>query len=107
MNLAGSRRKAGTARPLAGRFPELIPLNQGSQGRPVFWFHPPQGGVEVYRALARKSQRPFYGIQARGWMTDLEPLHGIQAMAARYLEILQAVQPEGHYDLGGYSLAGY
>ncbi len=39
-------------------------------------------------------------------MTDREPLHGIRAMAAYYIEILQAVQSEGPYDLGGYSLGG-
>lgn len=88
------------------QFPELIHLNQSHQGRPVFWIHPGVGGVESYQAIAQKSSRPFYGIQARGFMTDRSPLYGLQAMATYYVKIIQTVQPEGPYDLGGYSLGG-
>lgn len=88
------------------QFPELILLNNGSQGSPVFWFHGGLGGVEMYQKLAQKSERPFYGIQARGWLTDRSPLKGVGAMAAYYAHIIQSVQPNGPYDLGGYSLGG-
>jgi polyketide synthase PksN len=88
------------------QFPELIHLNKGSQGRPVFWFPPIQAGVEVYSQIAQKVKRPFYGIQARGWMTDCSPLYGVQRIASYYVHIVQSVQPEGPYDLGGYSLGG-
>jgi polyketide synthase PksN len=92
------------------QFPELIHLNRtspgSSPGPPVFWFHGGLGGVEAYQAIARKCQRPFCGIQARGWMTQRSPLHGIEAMAAYYIYIIRSVQPEGPYDLGGYSLGG-
>lgn len=88
------------------QFPELVLLNQGSGSLPVFWIHAGAGGVETYQQLAQQSSRPFYGIQARGYMTDRAPLHGIQAMAAYYSQIIQTVQPEGPYDLGGFSLGG-
>jgi polyketide synthase PksN len=88
------------------QFPELIRLNRGSTGRPVFWIHGVNGGVEVYQAIAKKIKRPFYGIQARGLMTRRSPLHGIQAIASYYIHMIQSVQPEGPYDLGGYSLGG-
>ncbi|WP_445429502.1 beta-ketoacyl synthase N-terminal-like domain-containing protein [Bacillus atrophaeus] len=88
------------------QFPELIQLNDSQQGRPVFWFHGGVGGVEIYQQFAEKSQRPFYGIQARGFMTNRDPLHGIEDMASYYIEIIRAVQPEGPYDVGGYSLGG-
>lgn len=88
------------------QFPELIHLNQSFHGQPVFWFHGGLGGVEVYQSIAEKVRRPFYGIQARGWMTNRSPLHGIQAMASYYVHIIQSVQHEGPYDLGGYSLGG-
>jgi len=88
------------------QFPELILLNQVTTGRPVFWLHAAIGGVEAYLGIAQKSQRPFYGIQAKGWMTDRLPLNGIQAMAAYYVSIIRSVQPEGPYDLGGYSIGG-
>jgi polyketide synthase PksN len=88
------------------QFPEILQLNRAFTGRPVFWLHGALGGVEAYLALAQTSQRPFYGIQARGWMTDRAPLHGLQAMVAYYLHIIQSIQPQGPYDLGGYSLGG-
>jgi thioesterase domain-containing protein/acyl carrier protein len=87
------------------RFPELIPLNRG-EGRPVFWFHGGLGSVESYRTIAQQVSRPFYGIQARGFMTERQPLRGVEAMAAYYVQVILAVQPVGPYDLGGYSLGG-
>ncbi len=91
---------------LQSRFPELVPLNESSQGRPVFWFHAGLGGAQPYHEIAQKSVRPFYGIQARGFQTERSPLLGVQAMAAYYVHIIQKVQPEGPYDLGGYSFGG-
>jgi acyl transferase domain-containing protein/thioesterase domain-containing protein len=88
------------------QFPELIKLNRHSKGIPVFWFHAGMGGVEAYQAIAHKSERPFFGIQARGWGTQREPLQGIQAMAAYYAHIICNVWPDGACDLGGYSLGG-
>jgi thioesterase domain-containing protein/acyl carrier protein len=98
-------RSASTHAP-GSQFPELFRLNQSARGRPVFWFHPGLGGVEGYQDFAREATRPFYGIQARGWMTESAPIQGISAMAAFYLEIVRAVCPAGPYDLGGYSLGG-
>ncbi|HML90062.1 MAG TPA: SDR family NAD(P)-dependent oxidoreductase [Methylomusa anaerophila] len=100
-------RQANIAVPAAWpQFPELIHLNQTFAGRPVFWFHGGLGGTESYQAIAQKIRRPFYGIQARGWMTDRAPLHGIYAMAAYYIHIIQSIQPAGPYDVGGYSMGG-
>ena len=101
--LAGGRT---SARPAAARFPEAVRLNSVTTGEPVFWFHGGLGGVEMYAPIAAAAGRPFYGIQARGWMTDVEPLVGITAMAAHYADIVEAVRPYGPYDLGGYSLGG-
>ncbi|QMU78253.1 SDR family NAD(P)-dependent oxidoreductase [Streptacidiphilus sp. PB12-B1b] len=88
------------------RIPEVVHLNAVREGRPVFWFHGGLGGVEVYAPITDSIERPFYGIQARGWMTNSEPLHGISALAVHYAQIIRTVQPEGPYDLGGYSFGG-
>ncbi|ASZ12890.1 polyketide synthase dehydratase domain-containing protein [Chitinophaga pendula] len=88
------------------RFPELLHMNNHTTGRPVFWIHAVTGGVEVYHHIAGVSARPFYGIQARGWMSDRVPLQGVHAMAAYYVHIIQSIQPQGPYDLGGYSVGG-
>ncbi|HTD55345.1 MAG TPA: alpha/beta fold hydrolase, partial [Silvibacterium sp.] len=86
-------------------FRELVRLGKGIEP-PVFWFHAGVGGVEAYEVIAAHSQRAFYGIQARGWMSDDPPLQGIAALADYYTHIVQTVQPTGPYDLGGYSMGG-
>ncbi|MGZ4976999.1 MAG: beta-ketoacyl synthase N-terminal-like domain-containing protein [Methylobacter sp.] len=90
----------------SARFPELILLNENGRGQPVFWFHGGLGGVQPYHILAEVCERPFYGIQAKGWMSEQPSIHGVPAMAAYYIQAMQAVQPAGPYDLGGYSLGG-
>ncbi|GAA3625012.1 beta-ketoacyl synthase N-terminal-like domain-containing protein [Flavivirga jejuensis] len=87
-------------------FPELIHLNDKTEGKPIFWFHPALGGVSIYNKIAEKSERPFFGIQAKGWGNDRLPLRGMQNMAAYYIKIMMTIQPEGPYDLGGYSMGG-
>jgi acyl transferase domain-containing protein/thioesterase domain-containing protein/pyruvate/2-oxoglutarate dehydrogenase complex dihydrolipoamide acyltransferase (E2) component/non-ribosomal peptide synthetase component F/aryl carrier-like protein len=88
------------------RFPELVRMGPNCAGRPVFWMHAGMGGVESYSKIAAEVQRPFYGIQARGWMSDRSPLVGVQAMATYYVDAIQSMQPAGPYDVGGYSLGG-
>ncbi len=92
------------------QFPEIVHLNSGSSREgsrcPVFWFHGGLGGVEAYQELAAAIERPFVGIQAKGWLTDRKPLSGIEAMATYYTHVIQRVQPSGPYDLGGFSLGG-
>ncbi|MDU4094397.1 MAG: beta-ketoacyl synthase N-terminal-like domain-containing protein, partial [Pantoea sp.] len=88
------------------RFPELIHLNGIRQGTPIFWIHGALGSVETYQFLAAHCARPFYGIEARGAMTESEPLEGIEAIADYYLQIIKTVQPVGPYDIGGYCLGG-
>lgn len=87
-------------------YPELIKLNDVNEGRPVFWIHGALGGVESFTFIAQFCDRPVYGIQARGAMTEHPPIEGIDAIANYYLEIIKSVQPEGPYDLAGYCLGG-
>lgn len=89
-----------------GGFPELVRLNDVTTGRPVFWVHGALAGVESYRAIADRVGRPFHGIQARGYLTDGEPLTGIDAMARYYRDAVRSVQPDGPYDVGGFCLGG-
>jgi acyl transferase domain-containing protein/thioesterase domain-containing protein/acyl carrier protein/ubiquinone/menaquinone biosynthesis C-methylase UbiE len=87
-------------------FPELIRMNRGGAGRPVFWIHHGNGGVESYRPLAERCGRPFYGIQPKNWTGTGEILSGQVPMAEHYASLIRAVQPEGPYDIGGFSLGG-
>ncbi|MEV6669058.1 SDR family NAD(P)-dependent oxidoreductase [Streptomyces sp. NPDC051162] len=87
-------------------FPELVRMNGVTEGRPVFWVHHGNGGVESYAPLAARCRRPFYGIQPKGWIDSTDILTGQVAMADYYATVILAVQPEGPYDIGGFSLGG-
>ncbi|MFD1149660.1 beta-ketoacyl synthase N-terminal-like domain-containing protein [Saccharothrix hoggarensis] len=97
---------AGDGTAAGAGFPELVHLNGVAEGRPVFWVHGALASVETYRTIAARVDRPFYGIQARGFLTEQEPVEGIPAMAEHYLDIIRSVQPEGPYDIGGFCLGG-
>lgn len=88
----------------SSNFPELVHLNKKSQGRPVFWIHGGIGGVQPYYYIAEGIQRPFYGIQAKGKIRTSSS--GMKSVASYYIRIMKSIQPEGPYDLGGYSLGG-
>ncbi|MEU6129880.1 SDR family NAD(P)-dependent oxidoreductase [Saccharopolyspora sp. NPDC047091] len=87
-------------------FPELVRMNGVTEGRPIFWVHHGNGGVESYAPVAARARRPFYGIQPKGWIDDTEILTGQIAMAEFYAGLILSVQPEGPYDIGGFSLGG-
>ncbi len=95
-----------TAQPTHENFIELIHLNAPKEGRAIFWIHGGFGGVENYQAIAKEVERPFYGIQAKGYHSKKQPLHTIPEMAAYYVKIIRSRQPQGPYDLGGFSLGG-
>lgn len=90
-------------------YASLVPVRQGHAGqRPLFFVHPVGGGVFCYNALANHldAGQPFYGLQARGLSGEQEPLTRVEAMAGHYTELVQTVQPQGPYLLGGWSLGG-
>ncbi|HYO14557.1 MAG TPA: alpha/beta fold hydrolase, partial [Thermoanaerobaculia bacterium] len=88
-------------------FSPLVPLATGGPGLPFFCVHPAGGVVFCYADLARAlaPDRPVYGLQSLG-LGDRDPQETIEEMAATYLEEVLAVQPEGPYLLGGWSLGG-
>jgi thioesterase domain-containing protein len=70
--------------------------------------HPAGGNVLCYSDLSRHldSGRPFFGLQSPGLHENQELLNGVEDMAQLYIEALRSVQPEGPYDLGGWSMGG-
>ena len=54
-------------------------------------------------AFSLGKQRPIYGVQAVGIDNSEEPLTTMESMAARYIQDIRVVQPEGPYYLGGWS----
>jgi amino acid adenylation domain-containing protein len=86
----------------------VIALQPHGSLRPVFFVHPAGGSVFSYYSLARRmgSERPFYGLEARGPDGEPKPGRQIELTAADYVEAVQAVEPEGPYLLGGWSTGG-
>jgi thioesterase domain-containing protein len=76
--------------------------------RPFFCVHPVGGTVLCYVELARElgKDQPFYGLQSAGLDGARPPLSRIEDMATSYLDALRAIQPNGPYRLGGWSLGG-
>ena len=88
----------------------LVRLGGDGAGRPVFWLHPAGGEVLCYADLVRRleanADRPHYGLRARGFGAGEAPREALAAMAAAYLEEVRAVDADGPYFLGGWSLGG-
>ncbi|MGC0420088.1 amino acid adenylation domain-containing protein [Embleya sp. AB8] len=104
---AGLARRSGTGRP--GDVLEVVlPLRPHGSRLPLWCVHPAGGVGWVYGGLLRHlhPQQPVYALQARG-LTRPEPAPAsVEEMAADYLEQIRKVQPEGPYQLLGWSAGG-
>jgi amino acid adenylation domain-containing protein len=86
----------------------LVAVQPKGSKLPFFCIHPIGGNVVCYAELAHGlgSDQPFYGLRARGLHGEQESFSEIEAMAACYIEEIRAVQPEGPWLLGGWSMGG-
>lgn len=86
----------------------LVPLQASGSHAPFFCIHPMLGVVLPYYELSRQLgvDYPFYGLQPFGLDGKQAPLTTIEAIAAYYIEAIQAIQPRGPYHLGGWSFGG-
>jgi thioesterase domain-containing protein len=92
-----------------GRWSPLVTIEKGQTGkRPFFCVHGVGGNVLNFRELSRYlgKEQPFYGLQAVGVDGQQEPLERVEDMAEVYLKAVLEAQPEGPYQLGGYSGGG-
>ncbi|WP_170480116.1 type I polyketide synthase [Ruegeria arenilitoris] len=92
------------------RFTHLVPMHSGEGGpkTPFFLVAGMFGNVLNLRHLAHLigTDRPFYGLQARGLYGDEEPHRDLQEAARDYIAEIRQVQPRGPYMLGGFSGGG-
>ncbi len=93
--------------PPARREP-LVHLHGDGQNLPLFLVHPAGGNVLCYWQLARAlgDDTPVYGLQLPDAVDAAAPAPTVEALAARYLETIRTVQPEGPCHLAGWSLGG-
>jgi acyl-coenzyme A synthetase/AMP-(fatty) acid ligase/thioesterase domain-containing protein/acyl carrier protein len=90
------------------RYVPLVVLKPGDGSPPVFIVHGLGGNVAGLLPMTRRMTYPgaVIGIQARG-LAGKDPLHTtVEAMAAEYLREVKALQPDGPYNLCGYSFGG-
>lgn len=106
---ASGVRVAPSPNPAQTMGPNIVPIRESGDRRPLFFVHPAAGIVFPYFELARRlgPDQPFYGLQAAGLDGDEEPDARVEDMAARYLPQIRAIQPAGPYLLGGYSFGCY
>ncbi|MEH2082703.1 MAG: beta-ketoacyl synthase N-terminal-like domain-containing protein [Nostoc sp.] len=86
----------------------LVAIQPQGSKPPLFFVHPVGGNILCYYELSLHldSDQPFYGLQALGLNGECEPYTRIEDMAAKYIEALREIQPNGPYFLGGWSMGG-
>lgn len=92
------------------RFTHLVPMHSGEGGprTPFFLVAGMFGNVLNLRHLAHLlgTDRPFYGLQARGLYGDEDPHRSTVEAARDYIVEMQQIQPQGPYMVGGFSGGG-
>ncbi|WP_051854693.1 non-ribosomal peptide synthetase [Streptomyces sp. NRRL B-1347] len=93
----------------ATAFDPLVPIRTGGSRPPLFLVHPMGGNVLCYLPFARHlpDDQPLYALQAAGTHQGTAPLDSVEEMARSYLAALRTVQPQGPYQLGGWSFGGF
>ncbi len=110
--IAGAEGDAGAAPAAAPerRFKHLVPMHDGDGGarQPFFLIAGMFGNVLNLRHLAHLlgTDRPFYGLQARGLYGGESPHETMEEAAADYIAEMRQVQATGPYMVGGFSGGG-
>jgi amino acid adenylation domain-containing protein len=93
----------------ADTFAVVLPLNSDpGTGKPPVWFFHGGGGLgwAYYSFAAHLQDRPAYALQSRG-SDGVEPLAGsAQEMIEDYVTQILKIQPEGPFNLIGWSYGG-
>ena len=92
----------------ANSWSPLVRIQPKGTKVPFFCVHGIYGNVLEFNGLSRYlgKDQPFYGLQAPGTDGLRAAIDRIEDLASLYLAHIKTVQPEGPYQLGGYSLGG-
>ena len=90
------------------KWSSLVPIQPKGTRPPFFAIHGVGGNIFTYRELAKRlgEDQPFYGLQARGALTNQAPLDDMAELAEHYISEIQNLFPKGPYLLGGNSFGG-
>jgi pyochelin synthetase len=80
---------------------QIVEINAGRLGEPLFLVHPAGGSVLGYAPIGRLLGRPLRGIQAVEEQSEAQ--QSISALAERYVAALRQSRAKGPYALGGWS----
>lgn len=86
----------------------LVVIRPQGEKPPLFCVHPASGTVFCYFNMVPylDQDQPLYALQDPDIQEQDYPAPSVEQMAARYVEAIRAVQPEGPYYLAGYSFGG-
>ncbi|MEM6776223.1 MAG: SDR family NAD(P)-dependent oxidoreductase [Planctomycetota bacterium] len=86
----------------------IAPLKPTGSLPPLFMIHPPGGIVVCYRELAAAlpEDQPLIAIRSRGLHGREELPPTMEEMAREYVDAIRSRQPEGPYNIGGWSIGG-
>jgi thioesterase domain-containing protein len=94
----------GTPEDPISEYNPVVIMNKTGSGAPLWLVHPGAGEILVYLNLAKYfvDERPVYAIRARGF--DGEPFfRDTMECISTYFDAIKRVQPEGPYNILGYS----
>jgi nonribosomal peptide synthetase DhbF len=85
-----------------------VPLKTSGTNPPLFCVHPGGGIATVFSLLAKyiRPGTPVWGIQAKGLENDETPHEDIGSMAEAYIQAMRTIQPQGPYQVLGWSQGG-
>ncbi|WP_280363071.1 non-ribosomal peptide synthase/polyketide synthase [Nocardia wallacei] len=89
-------------------FATVLPLRAEGSAPPLFCVHSVTGVAWTYAGLLAHldPEQPVYGLQLPHLTGDGEGLDTVEALAARYVAEIRRIQPDGPYQLLGWSLGG-
>ncbi|KQN34717.1 hypothetical protein ASE92_14125 [Pedobacter sp. Leaf41] len=87
----------------------IIPIRTGGDKNPVYLIHGSGLNVLLFKSIIATldKDQPIYGVQAIGLDQDEYVPDSIEGIAARYIEELLQSNPNGPYNIVGYSLGGF
>jgi amino acid adenylation domain-containing protein len=87
----------------------LVTIKSGNGNKPpLFCIHALWGNILFYRDLIShlEPEQTVYGLEAQGLDGTQPPITSLSEMAAKYIQEIRAVQPNGPYYIAGHSLGG-
>ncbi|MBK8012613.1 MAG: SDR family NAD(P)-dependent oxidoreductase [Deltaproteobacteria bacterium] len=107
---SASANASSSSKARRSRYTHLVAMHAGEGGPkpPFFLVAGMFGNVLNLRQLAAQigTDRPLYGLQARGLYGDQKPHETFEEAAHDYLQEVRSIQPSGPYLLGGFSGGG-